>query len=102
MATVNFYLDRPDRFEKCPIFIVYQHQGKKFKIFTKEKTEKRAWNFDRQRVKKNYAGSIEINRNIDFFHDFTGWAGEPSAPHSVCHVMDGRYFLPSQNFCSFC
>ena len=65
MATVNFYLDRPDRLEKCPIFIVYQHQGKKFKIFTKEKTEKKAWNFDKQRVKKNYTGSTEINRNID-------------------------------------
>lgn len=65
MATANFYLDRSDRFEKCPIFLVYQHQGKKFKIFTKEKTEKKAWNFDKQRVKKNYTGSTEINRNID-------------------------------------
>ena len=65
MATVNFYLDKPDRFEKFQIRMIYQHQGKKFKIFTKEKTEKKAWNYDKQRVKRNYAGSIEINRNID-------------------------------------
>ena len=65
MATVNFYLDKPDRFGRFQIRMIYQHQGKKFKIFTKEKTEKKAWNYDKQRVKRNYPGSIEINRNLD-------------------------------------
>jgi len=35
--------------------------GKKFKIFTKEKTEKKSWNYNKQRVKRNYAGSSYAN-----------------------------------------
>jgi hypothetical protein len=65
MATVNFYLDRPDRYEKYQIFMVYQHKGTKFKIYSKEKTDKKAWDPVKQRIKRNYAGYLEVNRNID-------------------------------------
>ncbi|MCK5467175.1 MAG: hypothetical protein KAI99_01655 [Cyclobacteriaceae bacterium] len=36
MATVNFYLDRADRFEKYQIFMVYQHKGTKLKFIQKK------------------------------------------------------------------
>ena len=65
MATVNFYLDRADRFEKYQIFMVYQHKGTKFKIYSKERTDKKAWDPVKQRIKRNYAGYLEVNRNID-------------------------------------
>jgi len=41
MATINFYLDRPDRFEKYPIFIVYQHQGKNLKYILEKRQLKK-------------------------------------------------------------
>ncbi|MCH8902912.1 MAG: site-specific integrase [Bacteroidetes bacterium] len=61
MATVNFYLDSPDRKSECPIFLVYQSKGKKFKYFTKEKIEPKAWDDRKQRVKRNYSGDEQIN-----------------------------------------
>ena len=65
MATLNFYLDKPDRKSQCPIFLVYQSKGRKFKYFTKEKIESKAWNNDSQKVKRNYSGADEINDNLD-------------------------------------
>lgn len=65
MATQNFYLDRPDRKGECPIMLIYQFNGKKFKYYTKEKVSIKAWDAGNQKVKRNYAGEAEINRNID-------------------------------------
>ena len=65
MATVNFYIDKPDRLDKFNIIMLYQHKGGKFKIFSQEKTEKKGWDPIKQRIKRNYPGYLEINRNID-------------------------------------
>lgn len=64
MATINFYLDKPDRKNECPIFLVYQSCGKKFKYFTKEKTPSAAWDDEKQKVKRNYTESDSINNQL--------------------------------------
>ncbi len=64
MATVNFYLDKPDSRGRCPIFLVCQHKGRKFKQFTKEKLLPKYWDSSKQRA-KNISGSGEINDILD-------------------------------------
>lgn len=63
MATVNFYLNVADRKGNCPIMMVYQDKGKKFKYYTKQKVKKKAWNGER--VKMNYSDAGEINSILD-------------------------------------
>lgn len=65
MATVNFYLDKPDRLDKFNIIMLFQHKRTKFKIFVQEKADKNAWDPIKQRIKRNHGGYTEINRNID-------------------------------------
>ena len=45
--------------------MLFQHKRTKFKIFVQEKADKNAWDPIKQRIKRNYAGYTEINRNID-------------------------------------
>jgi len=52
MASVNFYLNRADRKNECPIMLTYQLKGKRFRYWTKLKINKKAWGG--QRVKINY------------------------------------------------
>lgn len=63
MATINFYLDKPDRKGQSPVFLVYQHKGKKFKYFTKEKVPAKSW--ANQKVKKNYSFESDVNGNLE-------------------------------------
>lgn len=69
MATINFYLDKPNRKKEHPIFLVFQHKGKKFKYFTKEKIFLKAWDNINQRVKKNFSGCEEINYTLTTLSD---------------------------------
>ena len=64
MSTMNFYLDREDKNGECPIFLVYQDKGRKFKHFTKEKSPLKYWDKKKQRVKHISAAS-EINDLLD-------------------------------------
>lgn len=64
MATINFYLDKPDAKGRCPIFLVCQHRGRKFKQFTKEKLLPKYWDAKKQRS-KNISGSGEINDYLE-------------------------------------
>ena len=63
MSSVNFYLFRPDRKNECPIMLVYQMKGEKFRYWTKLKVKKEEWL--RQRVKKNYMDAGEKNAILD-------------------------------------
>ena len=65
MPSINFYLDKPDKKGRCPIFLMYRMKGKKFKTFTKQKAVPKHWNSDKQRVKSSYTESEEINDELD-------------------------------------
>lgn len=65
MPSINFYLDKPDKKGRCPIFLMYRVKGKKFKTFTKQKATPKQWNRNKQRVKSAYTESEEINDELD-------------------------------------
>ena len=64
MATINFYLDRPDLKGKCPIFLVCQHKGRKFRQYTNEKLLPKYWDSKKQKAIK-LPGSGEVNDHLD-------------------------------------
>lgn len=64
MATINFYLDRPDSKGNCPIFLVCQHKGRKFRQYTSEKVLPKYWDTKKQRAVK-LPGSGEINDHLE-------------------------------------
>src|SRR5690606_14165438 len=67
MATINFYLDKPDRKNKRPIILTYMLNGRKVRFYTKLKTSDKDWNVKTQRVKRNGEGESEINFALDEF-----------------------------------
>jgi site-specific recombinase XerD len=67
MATINFYLDKPDRKNKRPIILTYLLNGKKTRFYTKLKTSDKDWNKEKQKVKKNGEGESEINFQLAEF-----------------------------------
>lgn len=64
MATINFYLDKPDSKGNSPILLVCQHAGRKFKSYTREKVNPKYWDSKKQRA-KNISGAAEINDFLD-------------------------------------
>ena len=69
MATINFYLDKPDRKGKRPIILTYLLNGKKFRFSTKLKTTEKAWDSKNQRIKKNADSESTINYSLkEFIH----------------------------------
>jgi site-specific recombinase XerD len=67
MATVNFYLDKPNRKGDRPILLTYLFNGNKFRYSTKLKTTDKDWNPVKQFVKKNGADESEINFALNEF-----------------------------------
>lgn len=67
MATVKYYLCKPDKKGKCPIFLVYQMRGKKFKYYTNEKVLPKHWNTKTCRA-KSVADATEINDILEHYH----------------------------------
>lgn len=67
MATVNFYLDKPNRKNERPILLTYLLNGKKIRFSTKLKTVVKDWNTDKQIIKKNGADESEINFALNEF-----------------------------------
>jgi hypothetical protein len=51
MATLNFYLDRPDAAGKCFILLCYQAGGQKFRHSAKLKIRPSQWLPEKQRIK---------------------------------------------------
>lgn len=65
----NFYLKRPDYSasggdKPTAIYLALSTQGKRIKIPSGESIPTTAWNKDRQIVKPQYTGSVEINRYL--------------------------------------
>lgn len=67
MATVNFYLDKPNRKNERPILLTYLLNGSKVRFSTKLKTTDKDWNSEKQVVKKNGADESEINFALNEF-----------------------------------
>ena len=67
MATVKYYLCKPDKKGKCPVFLVYQMRGKKFKYYTNEKVLPKHWNTKTQRA-KSVADATEINDILEHYY----------------------------------
>src|SRR5690242_8116611 len=63
MSTINFYLKQADKRGECPIMLIFQNKGQKFKYYTRLKISPAAWNGIR--VKTNYTGYSEINSILD-------------------------------------
>ncbi|EOR92746.1 integrase [Arcticibacter svalbardensis MN12-7] len=61
MATINFYLDKPNRKNQRPILLTYLLNGNKIRFSTKLKTMDKDWNPKSQKIKKNGEGESEIN-----------------------------------------
>jgi site-specific recombinase XerD len=69
MATINFYLDKPDRKDKRPIILTYLLNGKKFRFSTRLKTTEKAWDSQKQRIKRNADSESTINYSLkEFIH----------------------------------
>jgi hypothetical protein len=62
MATVNFYLDRPDKQGKCFILMTYLAGGQKFRHSVKLKSFPKQWIKRKQRLKEfnRYGKNIQI------------------------------------------
>lgn len=65
MATINFYLDRPDKKKRYNIFLVYQSGGKRFKKTMKEKVLLDEWNKEKQKVRSHVDGAADINNILE-------------------------------------
>lgn len=64
MPSINLYLDKPSAKGECPIFLVYQDKGRKFKHYTKEKIPEKYWDKKKQKA-KHIADAVEINDYLD-------------------------------------
>jgi len=60
MSSINYYIDRPNRKKECPIYLVYENNGQKFKYFTKQKISSSLWSQKSQKVKSGSAAE-DIN-----------------------------------------
>ncbi len=67
MATINFYLDKPNRKGERPIILTYLLKSKKVRFSTRLKTTDKDWNPTKQKVKKNGVSESEINFALDEF-----------------------------------
>lgn len=61
MATINYYLDKPNAKNLRLILMTYQNRGLKFRHSTQIKILEKTWDFKTQRIKRNVSGEVEIN-----------------------------------------
>ena len=65
MATANFYLKDAGAKTETPINLIFRYNGQTLKYSTGERIVPKNWNEDRQRIKKTYTGSPELNYYLD-------------------------------------
>lgn len=65
MATLNFYLDRPDKHGNSFILLTYQAGGQKFRHSVKHKVKPSQWLTEKQRLKVKTNEDQYINGHID-------------------------------------
>jgi len=61
MATINYYLERPDKNNERRITLVYLLSGNKHRFSTGIKVNEKHWDIKKQEVKKNVSGQTEFN-----------------------------------------
>lgn len=69
MATINFYLDKPDRKGFAPIHLRINCNGSQIKVSTGKKIEPKNFNKSQQRVIGLSEESNEINHYLDFLRE---------------------------------
>lgn len=57
--------EKKDAEGKYPVFLSYQYNGKRLRIYTKEKCLEKQWDPANQRFKRNYPGYQEANGYLD-------------------------------------
>ena len=67
MATFNFYLREPNSLSQTPIVLFVVSEGKTTKIRTGEKIDPKHWDAAKQRIKRSYTGSPELNEYLSSF-----------------------------------
>lgn len=67
MATFNFYLREPKSTEETPIVLFIVSQGATSKIKTGERIKPAFWDIKKQRAKKSYTGSPELNEFLNSY-----------------------------------
>jgi len=65
MAKVNFYLKDKKAKTETLVYLFFSYNDVRLKYSTGEKIYPKNWNFENQRVKKSFAGSLEINNLFD-------------------------------------
>jgi len=65
MANVNFYLKDKKAKTETLVYLFFSYNNERLKYSTGEKIHPKNWNFDNQRVKKSFSGSLEINNLFD-------------------------------------
>ncbi|MVN20427.1 site-specific integrase [Mucilaginibacter arboris] len=65
MATLNFYLDKPDKEGKCPILMTYLANGKKFRHSVKYKTFPGQWLTKKQQIRVIEKEDQFVNSHLD-------------------------------------
>jgi DNA (cytosine-5)-methyltransferase 1 len=71
MATINFYLDKPDKKGFAPIHLRINCNGNQIKLSTGQKIETINFNKIKQRATESTLESIEINYYLDFLSERT-------------------------------
>lgn len=69
MATINFYLDKPDKKGLSPIHLRINCNGKQIKNATGEKVRVEDFDKDKQLVKDSLDKHIEINHYLNYLKD---------------------------------
>ncbi|MBI4929433.1 MAG: site-specific integrase [Bacteroidetes bacterium] len=65
MAKVNFYLKDKKAKTETLVYLFFSYNNERLKYSTGEKIHPKNWNFDNQRVKKSFSGSLEMNNLFD-------------------------------------
>ncbi len=65
MATLNFYLNKPDKFGKCFILMTYLANGEKFRHAIETKILKTQWLSNKQRVKSKGIEDEYLNGHLN-------------------------------------
>lgn len=69
MATINFYLDKPDRKGLAPIHLRINCSGKQIKLATGQKIDPELFDKKRHRVKGITTEATEINHYLNFLYE---------------------------------
>jgi DNA (cytosine-5)-methyltransferase 1 len=71
MATINFYLDKPDKKGLCPIHLRINCKGEQIKVATCEKVKREQFDTTHQLLKGKSKKAISINHYLNYLKSRT-------------------------------